>query len=114
MKIIDRDKIKDVLITRTAIKCLTATEVVEKIVNFQGKDASEAVKIHKEVEFVGWGKFMISQAKVRRRVFSMERGIIIVTQQIEDCVDEARIRDLNIKLEAMKEKLLYYKSKLNE
>lgn len=112
MKIIAKDKIKDVLITRTAIKCLMSTELVEKIINFQGKDASEAVRVYSQVEFVGLGKFLISQAKVKRRIASYIKGIDIVEEKIQKTETLSKKNQLNIKLEGMKEKLEFYKTKL--
>jgi nucleoid DNA-binding protein len=66
------EKIKDVLITRTAIKHLQSEAVVEKVINFQFKDACEMMKIHHQIEISGFGKFMISGPKVTKRIKRIE------------------------------------------
>lgn len=114
MKIIAKSKIKDVMITRTAIKCLLPTEVVEKIVDFQGKDASSiGVKNYNEVEFVGFGKFLVSKNKVKNRIKNLERGIPIVEEQLLEDLTDGRRAYLITKLNGMKSQLTYYINKLN-
>lgn len=113
MRVIAKDKVKDVLITRTAIKCLVSDHIVEKIIDFQGRDAARAVKLYSEVEFVGWGKFMVSKAKLRRNIESLERGIQIVTTSLTEELTEARRKYLETKLKGMQERLLYLKNKSN-
>lgn len=66
------DKVKDVLITRTAIKLLKSESLVEKVIGFQFKDVTQMVKVHHQIEISGFGKFMISGAKLRRRIEKLE------------------------------------------
>lgn len=107
-----KDKIKDAMINRTASRCMVSSSDVEKIIDFQGKDASRAVKVYSEVEFVGWGKFMISQSKVKKRISNLEFGIKIVEEQIKSEVSETRKKYLSTKIVGMTETLEFLKNKL--
>jgi nucleoid DNA-binding protein len=47
-------------------------ELVNKVIQFQGEDALRAVKEFKEVEFSGFGKFLLSQTKLGNRIKKLE------------------------------------------
>lgn len=48
-------------------------ELVNKVIQFQGEDALRAVKEFKEVEFSGFGKFLLSQNKLLNRITKLEK-----------------------------------------
>lgn len=100
------------MITRTATSCLVDEVIVEQIVNFQAKDASNAVKVYNEVEFVGFGKFLLREYKVKKRISNLEKGIQNSEAQLEVATSEVRIKYLKAKIEGMIKQLQYLKSKL--
>lgn len=73
--VIPVDKLKDVLLTRTAIKTLKPEHWVDRVIAFQFKDASAATKYAKEVEISGFGKFYISASKVKKRLLKYENSL---------------------------------------
>jgi nucleoid DNA-binding protein len=78
---IDSDKLKGVLITRTAIKALVAEDIVEKVISFQFKDLKEMTSSHEQIELGGFGKFMTSPNKIARRISKLESKIRYLTNQ---------------------------------
>lgn len=114
MKLIAKDKIKERMVTKTAIAMLLDPEIVEKVVDFQFKNALQAVKIHNEVEFVGFGKFILREYKVKKRIVNLEKGIQRVKDQLDATTSENRINYLSTKLNGMSEQLAYLKSKLKD
>ena len=57
INLISKDKLKDVLITRTAIKTLKSTDIVEKVIDHSFKKAAKEFKLHKEIEISCFGIF---------------------------------------------------------
>lgn len=78
------EKIRSVLITRTAIKLLESESNVEKVVNFQFKDMLQMMKVHHQVEMSGFGKFMISGPKVQRRVDKLEQIVSSISSALQE------------------------------
>lgn len=81
---IPADKLKGVLITKTAIKTLIAEELVEKVISFEFKDALQALKQHHQVEISGFGRFMISPNKTAKKVVKLERRIEYINLKIQN------------------------------
>lgn len=67
------DKQARVFITRTALKSLTSESTVEKVISFQFKDLLRALKTYSSIEISGFGRFFISQNKLRRRLETVYR-----------------------------------------
>ena len=105
-KIIQADKIKDVLITRTAIKPLQSERTVEAIISFQFENAKEATRKHMTVEISGFGVFFVSKAKVKKRIKKYQRAIDYVKENPTDINKD--------KLEKFEEIVRYLKTKLEE
>ncbi len=82
-KIIPQDKFKDVLIKRTSEKTEVPEEVVAKIIDFEFKDARDALHRFSQVEISGFGKFIVSNAKTRKKI-----------RRLHD-IEEAYIRKLD-------------------
>lgn len=71
----EADRIKSILITKTAIKELISEEVVEKVVLFQFKNFREMVYEHDQIEISGFGKFLVSPKKVEKQKLKAEGSI---------------------------------------
>lgn len=71
----EADRIKSILITKTAIKELTSEDVVEKVIMFQFKDFRKMVFEHDQVEITGFGKFLVSPNKVRKKEVKLHNSI---------------------------------------
>lgn len=71
----EADRIKSILITKTAIKELTSEDVIEKVIMFQFKDFRKMVFEHDQVEISGWGKFLVSPNKVRKKEEKLHNSI---------------------------------------
>lgn len=91
-KLITPEKLRDVLITRTAIKTLQSEALVERIISFQFKDANEATKIYNEVEISGFGKFMLSARKARKKIEKLGR----INDSINNLLTKEDITDKEI------------------
>lgn len=51
------------------------SEIVEKVISWSYMKANNAVKNKKEIEMSGLGKFMVSKAKLKRRIDTIENNI---------------------------------------
>lgn len=113
-KIIAPERLRDVLITKTAIINLQSESVVEKVISFQFKEAIQMLKIVHEVELSGFGKFMISQSKLKKRINKVELAITNVSNLlIQETTSEEKKKDLERKLRDSNVVLAYLKSKIN-
>jgi nucleoid DNA-binding protein len=66
-------KQSDVFITKTATKTLTSTEIVDKVIKFHFKDLIRAFNTYSSVEITGFGRFKISQNKLKTKLRDRER-----------------------------------------
>ena len=108
------EKIRDVLITRTAIKQLQSEGVVEKVINFQFKDVLQMMKVHHQIEISGFGKFIISGPKVQRRVEKMEDIVEAISSSLErGTLPETKRLSYEKKLEDATTTLEYLKTRKN-
>ena len=89
---------KDYLIKEIATDMQLPEDLVFKVIAFQGEDALKHTKIVNEIEFSGFGKFMISKIKVKRIIGKYEKCLL------EDNDEE--------RTEYLTKELNYYKSKL--
>jgi len=67
--------VKDILIKAVAEQMELPQEMVHAIVSFQGEDAAKAAHVHQEIEFSGFGKFLLSQPRLKKRIFLMEKKL---------------------------------------
>lgn len=112
---IPQARIKDVLITRTAIKLLKPESVVDKIVSFQFKDAIVHTKIVNEIEISGFGKFYVSQAKLRKKVKKLNIKIEMIDRGLSNPeIIPERKRVLELKRTSAIAALALLKTKQNE
>lgn len=85
---IHTDKLKGVLVTRTAIKTLVPEDIVEKVIMFQFKDARDAMTKHEQVEISGFGKFMTSPNKIRRKIENLEGALKAMEIKVRERPEE--------------------------
>lgn len=71
----ESEKIKSILITKTAIKELVSEDIIERVIMFQFKDFRDMVFEHDQIEISGFGKFLVSPNKVAKKMVHMERTI---------------------------------------
>jgi nucleoid DNA-binding protein len=81
---IEADKVKGVLMTRTAIKTLIPEDIVEKVIMFQFKDLKDNMLEHEQLEVSGFGKFMTSPAKIKRKIDKLEAVLINMEKKIRE------------------------------
>jgi hypothetical protein len=115
IEIISPDKIKDVLITRTAIKLLQSESVVEKVIGFQFKDALQMTRVHHQVEISGFGKLLISGTKVKKRIEKLEKISTALRNALENPEKLGELKTISYtkKLESATETLEYLKTRKN-
>jgi len=115
MEAIPLDKMKEVLISETAIRLLQPQDTVDKVINFEFKEARDAFKLHGEVEISGFGKFVVSQAKLRRKLNmqviyetaylkKLEKDEFLTTKKKEDLI--VRLNQTRATIEYLKTKLV--------
>lgn len=109
----DKGKVHDLLIKKVAIKTLTPESIVEKIISFQGKDANRHARDNDEIEFSGFGKFMRSQNKTKKKVLSME--VMLGKLEAQSLSEEGELLLATMKkINHIKESLEYHKTKIHE
>lgn len=96
---------KEQLIKNTAEQLGQPEDVVGRVVSWSFKDANKALKLYSEVEISGWGKFILSQAKLRKRIERMEKSLITLENSDDVQTNEEKI-------EGMRKSLEYFYSKL--
>lgn len=56
---------------------------MEKVVDFISKDIHNQTLTHNEVEISGFGKFIFSKAKAKRRIEYLEKSIEMMKAELE-------------------------------
>lgn len=112
MNVVAEDKVKGLLITKAAIKTLLPESVIEKIIDFQFKDANEQVLKVDQIEFSGLGTFKVSPSKIKNRIVVMERTIAKMEKGIADLTTpEWRLPGMRTKLASATKALEFLKNK---
>lgn len=99
------DKLKSVLITRTAIKTLIDESIVEKVIMFQFKDVKESFHNHEQVEISGFGKFMTSPSKIAKKIINLDDTVAAIEKKLKERVEDtpaARLETWRKMLEGVK------------
>lgn len=115
MEVIPLDKMKDYLIAETTIRTLQPENVVDKVINFEFKEARDALKLFGEVEISGFGKFIVSQAKLRRKLImqvTIENAYIKKIERNLEILSDKKRDELTARLEKTRETIEYLKTKL--
>jgi len=105
------DKLKGVLITRTAIKTLVPEDIVEKVIMFQFKDVRDAMTEHEQIEISGFGKFMTSPKKIRRKIEKSELALTNVIAKRDGPNPEKRKESYDKMVEVTQNTIAYLKTK---
>lgn len=111
---IQTDKLKGVLVTRTAIKTLVPEDIVEKVIMFQFKDARAQVYTHEQIEISGFGKLITSPIKIRKRIERIERDMATMKEKRENMLEEVPEKKLaywDKSAEASREIVAFLKTK---
>lgn len=99
--------IKETLLEKTAEDLQHPYSVVENVMGWVFKDVLKAFKRHTQIEISGLGYYIISEAKLRRRVETLERVKHLLEAKPQD---ESTIK----KLEGVNKDLEYCHLKTNE
>lgn len=86
----DSDRIKSILITKTAIKELVSEDIVDKVIMFQFKDFRNMVFEHDQIEITGFGKFLVSPNKVANKMKKMEDTIRKFQKRLDEQPDASQ------------------------
>lgn len=90
---------KEKLIIQTAEEMELPQDLIAAVISFQGEDAAKATHMHKEIEFSGFGKFLFSTPKAKRKIANMERKLE------EGKVKEEDMEKYLLHLESLKSKI---------
>lgn len=112
MEIVSREKVRGLLIKQVAEEHSLPIDTIDEIISFQFKDANAALKTSQQVEISKFGKFMISQSKLKRRVESFHR--IIKGLEKKDISEyTSRKKESHFRqIQAAKDKLKFLQEKL--
>lgn len=92
--IIAKDKLKDVLVTKTAIKTLKSVAIVDKVISHSFKAASIALKTHREVEITGFGIFKTNDYRAKQLIEKKEKLLAKIERRLkegDDLKDSSRL-----------------------
>lgn len=110
--VLPTEKVKDVLVTKTAIKLLRPENVIERVVAFQFKDAVAAFKEYSEVEVSGFGKFYVSESRTKKKILMYEGAIRKYNKELDSNPEEERKAFILSKIKDLEELIEYLKGKL--
>lgn len=68
-------EVKDYLIRKLAVDLKTSESIISTVISSAYEEANKATKIHNEVEISGFGKMLLSQHKLQRRILNMTKGL---------------------------------------
>lgn len=105
--------LKDKLIEKTAQDLKQPESLVHKVVTWQFANASQAVKWASEVEISGFGTFIISKPKVKRRLDKYSEVAEIIKQKLPSLSPHEQL-PYHKKLESLAETLSFYQKKLDK
>jgi hypothetical protein len=112
--IIPADKVRDVLVMKAAIKLLKPEYIVDRVVNFQFKDAAAYTKVENEVEISGFGKFLASPPKMRKKLKFMEKALIKTDEELAtpELIPPERLKYLTARRAETEKAIQFLKGKL--
>jgi nucleoid DNA-binding protein len=114
---IQKDKLKQVLITRTATKTIVSESVVEKVIFFAYAQANKAAKVNNEVEISGFGKFIFSEKKALKRLAKLREILDAYQNQLERAIalgNSDEMRRITKKVNSCMAEVISIKTRLNE
>jgi len=111
VEVVAPEKLKDVLITRTAIRTLKSEAAVEKVISHQFRSARDAMRVYAEVEISGFGKYLLSQSKLRRKILRQEEMLRLCQEALKRSTTDRRTSSLQQKINSLTEDLAFLRSK---
>lgn len=72
IEIIQPDKLKDVLITRTAIKTMVSEKIVEKVISFQFEELYERMKDQNLISLPTFGTFKLGKKSLLKKKLKLK------------------------------------------
>jgi nucleoid DNA-binding protein len=113
--LISKDKLKEVLLNKTATLTVQPTSTVEKVIGFVFEDAKKAFRIHKEVEISGFGVYKMSNVKVIKGLAKFEHLVKGYRALLENpSLTPEKRAILESKLESSEKAITYLKTKVDE
>lgn len=111
--IISKDKLKDVLINKTAIKTLQNINIVEKIISHSFKSAAIAIKTNREVEISGFGIFKTNDFRAKQLLEKKHRLITHINKKLEkEGISDSSKANYEKALERVKQDIICINAKL--
>lgn len=74
-KTVKREKLKLNLVASTAKAVGVDEKVVERVIDFVCKDIHNQVLNHNEIELSGFGKFVFSKSKAKKKILYLQKKI---------------------------------------
>lgn len=87
--------------------------IVDKVISSEKKSINKAFKIHSEVEISGFGKFFISQVKIRHKLIKLNKILSALEKKyVATPLGEPHDPDVEAKLIFTHKEIAHYESKL--
>lgn len=102
-------KLHDFLVRKMAVKMMLPEEWIDKVIGHEKKGINEALKSHHQVEISGFGKFVLSQVKLKKKIIGLEKALAINHQRV---LDNPANEEAKGKIEIFEKEIQYHKSKL--
>lgn len=104
--------IRDAIISGIAKDMELPLELVDRVVSNQFKQANAAAKVHNEIEISGFGKFRISQSKIKRRLTKMYNVKGGLERMLTSADTQEKVIVYNKKLDNVAAYISFYESKV--
>lgn len=101
--------IHEFLLRKTAVKMMISESIVEKVITHEKKSINGAFKTKNEVEISGFGKFTISQVKLKKKIKKLGKTLSTLQQRN---LNDPNNPDTIFKLQLTHKELDYFYSKL--
>lgn len=107
------DELHALLVTKTAIKTLRSETLVQKVIGFQFSQARKSFRNVGEVEISGFGRFVESPHKIRRKLDKFIKIVETMLRSIDEKkVDSDKERVYRITVVSMLREIFYLRTKL--
>lgn len=104
-------KLHDFLVRKTAVQVMIDETIVEKIISHEKKSINNAFKVHNQVEISGFGKLVISQIKLKKKISKSERILSALQGRLQN---DLLNPDTLTKIELINNELAYFRARLKE
>ena len=104
----------DVFITKTATKTLTNTQLVEKVIGFHFKDLIKALSTYSSIEISGFGKFEISNNKLKRKLKELRLIHGHMVKQLETGTYTRPTEQMHIRIAGLEKDIAYLSARTTD